>query len=300
LTAKTQLKQITAIRLEVLPDPRLPGNGPGRGGDGNFILTRFAVKISGKKKEEPKDIVFDSAKASVEQDKYGIAGALEGKDDAGWGIAPDTGRPAVATFYPKDPIHGGQLTIELEQHSKLPQMTLGRFRLWVTANKEPDAAMTLPEDIAAMVRTKSRSPEQQRELAAYFRSIAPSLDPVRRRLADLRTRVPSIPIRIAKGRKGVIPVPINRLGNFTGDVQVTLQGFAGGVVGNMPAPIVKDLKVNPLTIAGDKLFGSLTFEAERNVEIGTGMAILKAEAKVGNETITEYSPAFPLTVDPKE
>ena len=30
IKAKSQLKGITAVRLEVLPDPRLPSNGPGR------------------------------------------------------------------------------------------------------------------------------------------------------------------------------------------------------------------------------------------------------------------------------
>jgi hypothetical protein len=299
LTANTPLKRITAVRLEVLPDPRLPGNGPGRAGDGNFVLTHFHMSVAPKQSGASDTIEFESAGATVEQEKYDVAATLVGKDDTGWAIAPNTGRPAAATFYPKEPIPNGSLAIVLEQHSKLPQHTIGRFRLWVTTNAQPDSAQRPPEAIAAMLRTKTRSPEQQRELATYFRSIAPSLDPLRERLADLRTQVPSLPLRLEKGRDGAIPVPINRLGNFTGDVQVTLEGFAGGLSldGNKPAPISRDLKINPLTIAGDKLFGTLTFQPARNVEVGTGMVILKAEAKVGSETITEYSPAFPLTVE---
>ena len=38
LTATSPLRGVTAVRLEVLPDPRLPDNGPGRGAGGNFIL----------------------------------------------------------------------------------------------------------------------------------------------------------------------------------------------------------------------------------------------------------------------
>ena len=32
-------KGITAIKLEVLPDERLPSNGPGLAPDGNFVLS---------------------------------------------------------------------------------------------------------------------------------------------------------------------------------------------------------------------------------------------------------------------
>jgi len=41
----------------------------------------------------------------------------------------------------------------------------------------------------------------------------------------------------------------------------------------------------------------LTFVAEGNAEQGTRLVVLKAEAKVGNNTIVQYSPAFPLTVN---
>ncbi len=39
--APSDLKSITAFRLEALPDPSLPAGGPGRAGDGNFVLTDF-------------------------------------------------------------------------------------------------------------------------------------------------------------------------------------------------------------------------------------------------------------------
>lgn len=37
------LGSITGFRLEVIEDPSLPGNGPGRKFNGNFVLTEFAV-----------------------------------------------------------------------------------------------------------------------------------------------------------------------------------------------------------------------------------------------------------------
>jgi hypothetical protein len=43
VTARTDLKGITAFRLEAIPDPALPGGGAGRAADGNFVLSHFAV-----------------------------------------------------------------------------------------------------------------------------------------------------------------------------------------------------------------------------------------------------------------
>src|SRR5438067_873180 len=43
VTAITPLKGITAIRLEALPDPSLPGKGPGRAPNGNFVLNYLKV-----------------------------------------------------------------------------------------------------------------------------------------------------------------------------------------------------------------------------------------------------------------
>jgi hypothetical protein len=47
ITAATTLTGITGIRLEVLQDPSLPFNGPGREPpNGNFILSEFQVSIA--------------------------------------------------------------------------------------------------------------------------------------------------------------------------------------------------------------------------------------------------------------
>jgi hypothetical protein len=41
VSAVTSLSEIPGIRLEVLEDPSLPGSGPGREPNGNFVLTDF-------------------------------------------------------------------------------------------------------------------------------------------------------------------------------------------------------------------------------------------------------------------
>lgn len=49
----TQLKNIKAIRLEVLSDDSLPGKGPGRGNAGNFVLSELTGSFGGARTESP-------------------------------------------------------------------------------------------------------------------------------------------------------------------------------------------------------------------------------------------------------
>src|SRR5207249_492247 len=46
LTAKTDLREITAFRLELLTDPNLPAGGPGRSESGAGALTEFEVEAA--------------------------------------------------------------------------------------------------------------------------------------------------------------------------------------------------------------------------------------------------------------
>ncbi len=48
LTADTDLVGIKAIRLEVLADPSLPAQGPGRAANGNFVLSEFRLTVASK------------------------------------------------------------------------------------------------------------------------------------------------------------------------------------------------------------------------------------------------------------
>lgn len=59
ITALTALTGITGIRLEVLTDPSLPNNGPGRASpNGNFVLTEFKVDQQASPVPEPSSIVL--------------------------------------------------------------------------------------------------------------------------------------------------------------------------------------------------------------------------------------------------
>ncbi len=93
------ISAMVGLRLEVLPDDSLPAKGPGRAGNGNFVLTEVIARIE-RPGGESRPVAFRSAKASIEQsvaiDKnpYGVwsaASAIDGDvrgDAAGWAILP--------------------------------------------------------------------------------------------------------------------------------------------------------------------------------------------------------------------
>ncbi|MBT4693790.1 MAG: DUF1549 domain-containing protein, partial [Planctomycetaceae bacterium] len=53
LTFSSLPKSVTAIRLEALADEALPAGGPGRGGNGNFVLTEFSASVGAPADESP-------------------------------------------------------------------------------------------------------------------------------------------------------------------------------------------------------------------------------------------------------
>jgi tetratricopeptide (TPR) repeat protein len=131
--ARPGLERIVAIRLEALPDPSLPNNGPGRHpGNGNFYLNELRVIAGGAP-------VALSA-STVDYDEFSESQQIiDGKIDglAGWANAARAGEAntaIVSTQLHRSP--NDELRIEL--HSPSPaqatQHNLGRFRLSVSGD----------------------------------------------------------------------------------------------------------------------------------------------------------------------
>jgi hypothetical protein len=70
--ATTNLKNITAVRIDAVPHDKLPSRGPGRAGNGNFVLTELDVTAEGKGSGSPttRPVAFQAASASHEQTSY--------------------------------------------------------------------------------------------------------------------------------------------------------------------------------------------------------------------------------------
>jgi hypothetical protein len=205
LTFRTLPGPITALRLEVLPDDSLPQKGPGRAGNGNFVLTEFKASVQ-PAQGDPATVLLQNASATYEQTgaagnhpfkKWAIAAAIDNDVQGpnwGWAIMEQVGRPQAAIFETAKDValaQGDSLSIALVQAHDNPQHVIGKFRISVTVAPRPVRISDQPPAAITEILAKasgSRTSEQQSQLAAYYRSLAPALEPQRKELADVEKR----------------------------------------------------------------------------------------------------------------
>ncbi|OWK43119.1 putative vegetatible incompatibility protein HET-E-1 [Fimbriiglobus ruber] len=174
--AESKLKGVTAVRLEVFSDPRLPANGPGRAKNGNFVLNEFRATHRPAKKptEKPKPVKFAGAQATYEQGNFGINNAIDNNPATGWAISPQTGRDQVAIF----PVQGAGVgagddgtlfSFVLDQRFGTNH-TIGKFRLSVTTDKNAKLKAPVTHELAEMLDTptKGRKPEVAAKLRQMY------------------------------------------------------------------------------------------------------------------------------------
>jgi hypothetical protein len=184
LTLKTKLEGITAIRLEVLPDPSLPNQGPGRApANGNFVLNEF--KLTARKAgswDLPRPVGLHKAQATFSQDGQPVGAAIDNNPDTGWAIAPQSGRANTALFETQAPAGyagGTVLTVTMLQQFAGRDHNIGKFRLSVTTAKAP-TLIGAPEAVltALHIEPPKRTAQQNATLRDYYRSLDPNLLPM--------------------------------------------------------------------------------------------------------------------------
>ena len=201
---KSDLENITAVRLELLNDPNLPLGGPGRSIFGTLALTEFRleagpadgsagmteIKLSGatadvNPTEKPLDAIYGD-----KTDKKRVTGpieyALDRKDETAWtnDIGPGrTNVPRKAVFTLEKPLSfpgGTQLKFRLTQNhggwnsDDNQNNNLGRFRLAVTGAADAKAD-PVPAAVRKVFETPAdqRSPAQVAAVFSYWRTLVP-------------------------------------------------------------------------------------------------------------------------------
>jgi WD40 repeat protein/tetratricopeptide (TPR) repeat protein len=148
LKLQTDLPTLTAIRLETIPDARLPDGGAGRYGNGNFHVAEFTAALTpnpsppgrgvrgeGQADAKPIPIEFGSAMADFSEDQTDPPKSIDGDPRTRWDTHPRMKEPHWAVFVLKSPaqMDGGSLIITLDSGiSQWGYHGLGRFRLSVT------------------------------------------------------------------------------------------------------------------------------------------------------------------------
>lgn len=173
-------KGVTALRLEALPDDRLPSHGPGRiayeGPQGDFHLSTLTA-AEGKLVKAVSNV--GNAQA-----------ALDTVPQTGWNINGSQGKVSVAVFTFEKPLESETLSLQLvfEQYYAAG---LGKFRLSVTTDPlSPNnggfrALLPSLEDALAQ--------NDEARLRTEFVRVAPELAAARAELEALRKALPTPP-----------------------------------------------------------------------------------------------------------
>jgi hypothetical protein len=176
VTVPTALALVTAIRLELLADEKLPAGGPGRAPNGNFVLSE--LKITAAPKSDPsKAMPLSVARATADfsQEGFSVNNAVDGNPATGWAVAPRFNQNNTAIFEIREDANfeGGTTLVLTLDHQFEDDHLIGRFRVAVTGAKRPVNPPAAPANIVAIlvVPTEKRTDAQKAELAAYYHSL---------------------------------------------------------------------------------------------------------------------------------
>lgn len=174
ITATTSAEKVSAIRLECLTDPSLPGGGPGRHSNSNFVLSEFELVAASKTDpSKVQQIKFNRAVADYSQANYEIGKTIDGivQGNNGWAVdGPTRKKPATAMFTAEKPFGfsgGTVLKFRLRHEAGFATHGIGRPRLSLTT--DPVDTIDLqgpPADLLAAVlkRPEQRSAGEQKLL----------------------------------------------------------------------------------------------------------------------------------------
>ncbi|HEX3152192.1 MAG TPA: PSD1 and planctomycete cytochrome C domain-containing protein [Gemmataceae bacterium] len=218
LAFTTDLRNITALRIEALPDDRLPNRGPGRvnyeGPFGDFFLCEVTLKNDGK----PQRLGMISA--DYFDGNSNPANAADGDPLTGWSINGGQGKPHAIVFNFAEPIATpGQLELSM-LFEKYYAAGLGKFRVSVTTDNKKAEARGLPAEIETLVLGDAAQLDvsQRQVLMKHFLSVAPELKGARdeiKKLRDSEPRYPTALVMVERPASDPRPTFIHKRGEFT-------------------------------------------------------------------------------------
>src|SRR5579872_2408393 len=276
LKFKTDLRGITAIRLEALPDERLPNGGPGRvfyeGPFGDFLLTNLTMTADGK------PVKFSKATQSYASGKSTAAAAIDDEVFSGWAINGRQGEAHVAVFNLAEPLSAASGEFALQMVFEMYySVGLGRFRISVTTDSRPAEATEMSPEVEKIlfVPPEQRSAEQKERLLRQFVQIAPELAGERAAIKRLRDEMAAYPTTLVMSERPVNETRVTRLhkrGEFL-QPQEPVQPGIPSVLPQVPA----DAQKNRLTLARwlvspeNPLTGRVTMNRQWAAFFGTGL-----------------------------
>ncbi|MES2660711.1 MAG: PSD1 and planctomycete cytochrome C domain-containing protein [Verrucomicrobiota bacterium] len=131
---KANANGIDRLRLETLADPAIPSGGPGRAGNGNFVLSEIEIFTRPKlRTSDWEKISFSDATATAEQSRFPVASAIDGKPETGWAVEVEGGtlkKDRTAIFNFTNPLPAGEREFKITLAQNFGgHHTVGAFRV---------------------------------------------------------------------------------------------------------------------------------------------------------------------------
>ena len=179
--------QVSAIRIEAMPDERLPANGPGaayyEGRKGDFFLSEVIAK-SGETSLAFKDASIDFGKIAIGSGKSLGTNVYDGIGSSGWSTATQEGKRHELVLLLDSPQSLKELSIEMvfERHFVA---ALGRFRLSVT--DDPGDVRARGGEISDLTKATDEA------LKRLYVNQSEVFEAERQEIAALRESIPDYP-----------------------------------------------------------------------------------------------------------
>ena len=261
--------RLSGVRIEALPDPSLPQGGPGRAGNGNFVVTEVKGRVVLADGSLGRPVRFTHAAASFEQTLFAGDdipgkrwGALHAVDNdatlpyLGWAILPDAGKPHAMVLGLAEPLtlpEGAFLRLTVE-NSHSTDHNLGCFRI-STTSAAPAVRAVRPAELAladiAEIEPGKRTAEQEKKLAEAYAANAPETAAIRDEMAGAQAEL----ARIEQGlprclvtNRNATPRVVRILprGNFLDETGPVVQAAFPGF---LPKPVDPKRPLNRLDLA---------------------------------------------------
>ena len=203
---------ITAVRLEALPDDRLPNHGPGmtyyEGPRGDFFLGEFTLTAGGQPVKFAR-ATESFAKNAMGKNPVSAALAIDGDPQTGWSANGRQGRASEAVFALPSPLGAArEATVKLV-FGRHYACSLGRFRISVTTHPQGAEARDLPEEITRLllVPDAALTAAQRATLRTGFLLAAPELAEATATIHELRQPLAGTTSLILRERPAANPRP---------------------------------------------------------------------------------------------
>jgi len=171
----------SGIRLEALPDARLPRGGPGRDAYGNFNITQIKVEVpdgSGWAPVAVQKLAADTGARSLET-KRGQVWTVDASRE-------DKRLPRQLVLVFEQPLRAPKVRLTIVQDSEFSCQSVGSFRLTATDVSDPTTIVNVSHSLRSLLGMTGRSEGEEGKLRDYFLSVTPALQAARAELKKTR------------------------------------------------------------------------------------------------------------------